>query len=410
MQVAVIGVNHNTPIEIREKVAFTESKKIDGINYLLDKSIDEAIILSTCNRSEIYISGKDIEDSIKEVIEFYKEFFNILNIEDYVFVKLGKDAIDHIYMVAAGMDSAVLGEDQILGQVKDALDFSMELGGSKKILNKLFREAITAAKKIKAQLKISEIPLSTSYIGIKLLKSNLGDLKDKKALIVGAGKISSLSLKYLVEEDLSKVYITNRTHGKLKNLRADFKNVEILDYENRYSVIDDVDIIITATSAPHIIFKKNAMPNIKRQLYILDLALPRDVEEKVGEINKVHLYDLDDLKKASLNNLIKREELSKKALDIIEEDVKKFIKWLSKIRVDPVIKSLNHRCEEIQMDTFEYINRKLDLDSREKKIVDKMLKSALKRVVREPIKNLKEIKEKENMDEYIKVLNKLFDF
>lgn len=411
MEIAVVGVNHNTtPIEVREKVSFTETKKIEGINYLLDGRINEAVILSTCNRSEIYICSKKINEGIKDVEKFYKEFFHINNIHDYLFVKKGKEAINHVYMVASGMDSVVLGEDQILGQVRDALDFSMEVGGSKKILNKLFREAITAAKDIKCRLKISEIPLSTSYIGIKLLKEQLKSLNGKKALIVGAGKISSLSLKYLKEEGLEEIYITNRTHGKLKDLCFEFPELKAIKYEDRYSALKHVDIVITATSAPHIIFTKKDMEDIKKELYIMDLALPRDVEQKVEEIKNIHLYDIDDLKKTSEENLIRREELAEEALEIIKEDVEEFIEWLEKVKVDPVIKSLNDRCSEIQQDTLDYINRKLDLDCREQKIIEKMLGSALKRVIREPIKNLKDIKETEHMDTYIDMVNKLFDF
>lgn len=411
MEIAVVGVNHNTtPIEVREKVSFTETKKIEGINYLLDGRINEAVILSTCNRSEIYICSKKINEGIKDVEKFYKEFFHINNIHDYLFVKKGKEAINHVYMVASGMDSVVLGEDQILGQVRDALDFSMEVGGSKKILNKLFREAITAAKDIKCRLKISEIPLSTSYIGIKLLKEQLKSLNGKKALIVGAGKISSLSLKYLKEEGLEEIYITNRTHGKLKDLCFEFPELKAIKYEDRYSALKHVDIVITATSAPHIIFTKKDMEDIKKELYIMDLALPRDVEQKVEEFKNIHLYDIDDLKKTSEENLIRREELAEKALEIIKEDVEEFIEWLEKVKVDPVIKSLNDRCSEIQQDTLDYINRKLDLDCREQKIIEKMLGSALKRVIREPIKNLKDIKETEHMDTYIDMVNKLFDF
>lgn len=411
MEIAVVGVNHNTtPIEVREKVSFTETKKIEGINYLLDGRINEAVILSTCNRSEIYICSKKINEGIKDVEKFYKEFFHINNIHDYLFVKKGKEAINHVYMVASGMDSVVLGEDQILGQVRDALDFSMEVGGSKKILNKLFREAITAAKDIKCRLKISEIPLSTSYIGIKLLKEQLKSLNGKKALIVGAGKISSLSLKYLKEEGLEEIYITNRTHGKLKDLCFEFPELKAIKYEDRYSALKHVDIVITATSAPHIIFTKKDMEDIKKELYIMDLALPRDVEQKVEEFKNIHLYDIDDLKKTSEENLIRREELAEKALEIIKEDVEEFMEWLEKVKVDPVIKSLNDRCSEIQQDTLDYINRKLDLDCREQKIIEKMLGSALKRVIREPIKNLKDIKETEHMDTYIDMVNKLFDF
>ncbi|HLR34192.1 MAG TPA: glutamyl-tRNA reductase [Tissierellales bacterium] len=410
MDLALIGVNHNiSPIEVREKVSFTESMRIDGSSMILDKGIDEVIILSTCNRSEIYIVSENIEDSVEEIKAFYSKFFNFPLIEKYLFVKEGKDVITHLYMVTSGLDSLILGEDQILGQVKEAMIFSMELGFSGKILNKLFMEAIGVGKKIKTNLKISEIPLSTSYIGIKLLREEIGSLRGKKALVIGAGKISRLSLKYLHEEGLEEIYVTNRTHGRLKDIFKEFPCLIPVEYGERYNLIKDIDIIVTATSAPHTIISYEDMPKVEHELYILDLALPRDVDSKVKDMENVLLYHIDDLRKVSEHNQQRREKLSEKAMKIINKDVDEFVEWMGSIRVDPVLKSLNERCSDIKEDTMEYINRKLDLDQREKKIVDKMLNSALKRVIREPIKNLKNL-EKENMDDYIEMLNSLFEF
>ena len=177
MDIGVIGVNHNlAPISIREKVSFTDTRKIEAINTLLDKDINEIVILSTCNRSEIYIRATNIEEKINVVEDFYKDYFNEEDIKSYLFSKSGKQAINHLFEVTSGLDSIVLGEDQILGQVKDAHEFSMKLGASKKVFNKLFREAVTTAKEIKSTTKISQQPLSISYIGIKLLKEKLNTL------------------------------------------------------------------------------------------------------------------------------------------------------------------------------------------------------------------------------------------
>lgn len=413
MRIAVIGVNHNnTPIEIREKVAFSETKKIEAINYLLDMEMEEVIILSTCNRSEIYIVSKDINTSVENVKQFYCDYFKINLIKDYFFIKKDQDAVRHIYNVASGLDSIVLGEDQILGQVKDSLQSAMEIGSSKKILNKLFREAITASKEIKSSLGISDIPLSTSYIAIKNLKEELGTLEDKKVLLIGAGKMTLLALKYFEEEKVETVYMTNRTVIKLKDLCKDCKKLKMttLDFKDRYTVMDKVDIIFTATSASHTIIKKEFMPKLNKELYIIDLALPRDVEKDVNDLEFITIYDIDDLKKLSDENLRKREELCNKGKAIIEKSIEEFYKWIDGIKFDPVIKSFNDRCKEIENDTLEYINRKLNLDCREKKIIEKMIKSSLKRLVREPINNLKELNKEENANEYIEVINQLFNF
>ncbi len=411
MKVAVIGVNHNTaPIKVREKVSFTESRKIEGINCILDYGIKEVVILSTCNRSEIYIVGKEIEEKIEMVKDFYEDFFDAKEIRPYLFEKKNEEAIFHIYSVASGLDSIVLGEDQILGQAKEALLFSMELGASGKVLNKLFREAITTAKNIKCSTKISEHPLSISYIGVKFLKEKLGSLKNKKALIIGVGKMSTLALKHLLEEELEEIYMTNRSHKKVLDLKNDFPMVKAIPYENRYEILKDMDMVITATASPHTVIKAQDMPKINKNLYIMDIALPRDVEDPVSEVENVWVYDIDDLKKISHENEQKRMELSMVARGIIDESIEEFQDWMKSIKVDPTIKSLHEKCEEIEKDTLGYIYRKLDLDNREKKIIEKMLSSAMKRVVREPIIKLKEIRDEGKREDYINVIEDLFDF
>ena len=411
MKVAVIGVNHNSaPIRIREKVSFTESKKIEGCNFLLDNGIKEVIILSTCNRSEIYIVAKDIEDKIEVVKDFYEDYFDAKGIRPYLFSKCDLEAIFHVYSVASGLDSIVLGEDQILGQAKEALLFSMELGFSAKILNKLFREAITTAKNIKSNTRISEHPLSISYIAIKFLKEKLGSLENKKALIIGVGKMSRLTLVHLLEENLSEIYMTNRSHSKVLDLKSEFEMVKPVPYEDRYEILKNVDIVITATASPHTVIKSEDMPKVMQDLYIMDIALPRDVEEGVNALDNVQVFDIDDFKKISQENEQKRIELSNVAREIIDDNMSDFLEWMKSIKVDPTIKSLNEKCEEIEKDTLEYIYRKLELDTREKKIIEKMLSSALRRLIREPIVKLKETKDEGKREEYMSIIEDLFGF
>lgn len=408
MEVAVIGINHNTsPIEVREKFFFSESMKIESSDQILDKSTKEITIVSTCNRSEIYVASDNIDLSINEVKEFYKEFFKFSQSEDYIFVKKGKDAVVHLYMVSAGLDSMILGEDQILGQIRNSMIFSMNLGFSKKVLNRLFMDAIAEGKKIRSKLKISEIPLSTSYIGINLLKKEIGSLKGKKALVIGAGEIGTLAIKYLYEEELEQIYVTNRTYEKLKEICENFNKLTPIEYGNRYNILENVDILITATGAPHTIITYKDIKNLPDKLYILDLAIPRDVEPRVGEKESIILYHNDDLQKLSEENLLRRKKLSEEAKEIINEDVNKYISWLNTLDMDPVIESLNKRCLSIKEDTIEYINRKIELDKREKKIIDKMIMSALKQFIREPIKILKQV-DKENSEEYIEIMKELF--
>lgn len=410
MNFAVVGVNHNdTPIHIRENVSFTDTQKIEGINFLLDNGISEVVVLSTCNRSEIYIYSDDILKKIEIVKDFYEDFFNVDNINEYLFCKTGQDAIEHVFRVSAGLDSIVLGEDQILGQVKDAHEFSKQLGASKKVFNKLFREAITASKDIKTTTKISHQPISISYIGIKCLKDRLGSLEGKNALVIGIGKMSKLAMKHLEEEKLNSIYVTNRSYEKLQDIQDEYKNLIPIKYEERYSVLEKVDVVISATASPHTVIKKENMPNLSNTLIMMDIALPRDIDKNIDTLENIEVYDIDDLKKISDENDKKRRELACTGELLIDEKIDEFNDWLETIKIDPTIQSLNDKCTDIREDTLDYIYRKLDLNCKEKKIIDKMLTSALKRLIREPILNLKQIKDSGKQEEYIKIVEELFD-
>lgn len=412
MNIGVVGVNHNlAPINVREAVSFTDTKKIEAINILLDRDIDEIVILSTCNRSEIYISGENIQQKVDEVANFYKDYFGVKDIEQYLFKKINLEAIQHLFDVTAGLDSLVVGEDQILGQVKDAHEFCMKLGATKKVFNKLFRDAVTTSKEIKTITKISQQPLSISYIGVKLLKEKMGTLEGKNALIVGLGKMNLLTLNHLEEENVKNIYIANRNIEKTKEIENKFDNIIPIEYSDRHKIIQEksIDIVISATSSPHLVIKYDDMPKLDKKIYIMDIALPRDIDTKLKELDYVELYDIDDLKEIHDKNDIKRNELAQKAQEIIKIKIDEFTEWLDLTFIDPTIQSLNSKCIEIKEDTLEYIFRKIDLNQREKKIIDKMLGSALKRVIREPIINLKQVKNKGQREEYIKVIEDLFE-
>ncbi|MFZ7120698.1 MAG: glutamyl-tRNA reductase [Eubacteriaceae bacterium] len=409
MEIAVIGVNHNkAPIKIREMVSFTESKKDEASIFLLENGIDEIIILSTCNRSEIFIVANNINRKIELVTEYLIRYSGYINLMDYFIIKKNENAVRHIYSVASGLDSLVLGEDQILGQVKKALEFSIEKNYSGKILNKVFREAITMAKYIKNEFKISENPTSVSYAGLKMLKKEIKSLSGKKALIIGVGNIGKLSLQYIIEENLEKIYITNRTHNKLNKIINDFEGVIPIRYEDRYDYLKDIDILITTTASPHIIIKKSEIPRLNKELFILDLALPRDVEREIGDIENIKLYDIDDLKSVIESNIRYRETLRQPIMQYMEICIKEFHLWKSSIKIDPTIKVLNDRCEEIKNDTLEFIFKKTDLHDRDKEIIEKMMNSALKKSIRQPIINLKQIQDTEKLDDYIIMVNELF--
>jgi len=412
MQIAVIGMNQDTaPIHVRNRVAYVESEKIELTTQLLDAGINELVILATCGRNEIYIcdykAGMDNQASI--VIDKLSRFFDFPDLESYLYYKKGDEAIRHLYSVTSGLDSIVLGEDQILGQVKEAHHLAMELGASRKILNQLFREAITTSKRIKTELRISEHPMSISYIGVKFLLNKMETFNDKNILIIGTGKMGRLALQYVMENNPGKVYMTNRNHEKVVDLRDRYPDIETVNYNDKHDLLSHVDAVITATASPHHVIRKEDIPEQHRALYILDLAMPQDVDENVVEMKNVVLYNVDSLNKISVENERKRKELSIKANTYIDEKLNVFNTWMVSTKVDPTIKSLNMLRVQVENDTLEYLHRKIELDNKQKKLVDKMVASSLKRMIRNPIMKLKEIDDEEKMHHYLDVLNDLFN-
>lgn len=390
MEIAVVGIDHNkAPIDLREKTSFiTCSSKEKAIEALKSNGVEEVVILSTCNRSEIYFCAKDVDRTIPQVVELYQSKTD-LDIKDYITVKRDRDAVKHIFCVAAGFESLVLGEDQILGQVKEAMENSIKKKHSKKILNKLFRSAITFSKGIKSKYKISENPLSISYVGLKLLKNEIGSFKDKKVLIVGVGNMGMLALKYIIEEFPKGIYITNRTHKRLETISNYNEEVIPVPYEKRYDYMKEVDIVISATSSPHIIFKKEKMPRLMKTLYILDIALPRDVEKEMENIERVKLFDIDDLKAVVAVNENYRKKVVNSAISEINEKVEEFYCWKVDASLDPIIGYIEEKCNKIRNETMSYIENNTRVSEEDRISIERFLTSQLKETFKNPIIDIK---------------------
>ena len=287
---------------------------------------------------------------------------------------------------------------------------ALDLGASKKFLNKTVRGAIATAKLIKTETRISDEPISVCSIGIKHIEHELGTLEGKSALVVGTGKMGRQALSYLHEMKLSKLLMTNRTHHKGVELARSYDEVEVVSYDDRYEVVKNVDILISATGSPHIIFKEALMAERDKPLTILDMAIPRDIDSEIGLRDKVRLIVVDDLKAISDENAEKRKALGKIAEGMVDEAVEEHMTWMLTSRVDPVIGKLAQKREQICVDTLDILNKKIKMDEKEKAILEKMLQSALKRMVREPIINLKKVEDSLEQDNMITVVEHLFDF
>ena len=396
MQFGFIGINYkNAPLDVRDKISFTENSKIDYLQKAEAGGIKQCLVLATCYRSEIFFFF-DEDSQMDYMIKLYKDTFKNVDLSDILIYSSGDEAIAYIFRIAAGLESAVLGEDQILGQLKDALMLSSALGYAKKEMHRVVENAMACAKRIKTDYKISEIPLSVSYIGIKEVEKQTG-FDGKNVLIVGSGDTAKLALRYVYEYNVAQVVLCSRNIAHAK----------IVLYDERMDYLDDSDIVISATSSPHYTIFANEC-HYKRDITFLDLAAPRDIDPKVVTMFGSKLINLDTLDQISKENQKERERLMDLCKGELDSAVGETIAWLFESRVDSTIQSLHQRCDEITEDSFSYLERKLDLSDREKKILRKILAASLKKLIREPIVELKQLDSAESQEEYTKMLNNLF--
>lgn len=416
MDIIVVGLNYKkTPIHIREKVSFAENKKEQAYKKINTAHyIQEFAIISTCNRSEIIAVAMDIDKGIEELKRFYKSFFDLedKNIESCFITLFSDDAVKHVFNLAAGLDSLVIGEDQILGQLRDAHEYSMGKKSTGAILNKLFREAITTAKKIKRKTKISEKSLSISTIAVKFIEKKFEDLKNKKVLVIGVGKMSRIAIENLIYKGIREIYVTNRTKGHAINLSERYDEVGVVDFKDRYKLISYVDIIISSTSAPHyVLTQDNFIENFdsKNELCIIDIALPRDVDPEIKKVSRVSLYELDELKDIADENFKSRLEAAKIALQIIIEDYIKFENWYNCLPVFPIIKELEKYSTSIVNEELEgFLARLNHLDQKDQKQIELFTKSLVKKLLKRPLHELKRAGEDRQGELYSKVTKELF--
>lgn len=366
-QLAMIGLDYKqSPVEIREKVSFSASNVERAYEKLKqDGIIKECIIISTCNRSELYAVLNNPEEDINYLKSFYAKFFKISEkkLKDYLVLRTKENMVKHIFEVSCGFKSLVLGEDQVLGQVKESYKTAIKHKSSGKILNRLFLDSITTAKKIKTSTGISCNSLSISAIGVKLIEQKLGNLQGKSALIIGLGEMSKISIKNLLEKGTDKIYVTNRTTRKIIDFAKEFPQITQIDFKNRYNIIPQVDIIVSCTAAPHFVLHKEKFDEHynDKPLCLLDLAVPRDIEPQIQDINEnIKLYRLDDLDEIAKENIEKRLQVKEQSAFMLKHDMKKYIKWLEETKAIDLIMTVQNCSQKIINQELNELKDKLD--------------------------------------------------
>lgn len=419
MVVLLLGLNHKTaPVEIREKLVFSKpqiKKQADYLNKI--EHLGGFVILSTCNRTEFYVTTDSLEKGKEALLNFVAEYSNCPKdiISKYIYLKEDKEAVFHLFRVSAGLDSMILGESQILGQVQDAYDYAREYKISNGILNNLFQQTISVGKRVRTQTLIDRQAVSISSVAVDLAKELFGHLKGKSVLILGAGETSELTARHLVANGVSSVIVANRTYERASNLANEFGG-EAIKLSEFPQHLANADIVISCTAAPRcIVCPEDLSPILKHRngspILFIDIAVPRDIHPDVGLLDNVSLFDVDDLQHVVQKNLGERKKEAKKAELIINEESTKFFKWLDTLFVVPTIVSLKEKSNAIKEKELSKALRRLGcLNEKEKRIVCSLANSIINQLLHEPFSQLKEYAhDSQKRVQYIEALNNLFN-
>lgn len=417
MHTLVVGLNYKTaPVEIREKLSFIESDLPNAMAALKkEKSILEDVIVSTCNRTEIYAVVDQLHTGRYYIKQFLAKWFDIPveEFDKHLYIRENDESLNHLFRVASGIDSMVLGETQILGQVKKSFLDAQEIGTTGTVYNHLFKQAITFAKRAHNETTINENAVSVSYAAVELAKKIFGSLKHKHVAILGAGKMGELAAQNLAGSGVGKVTVINRTLEKAQILAEKFNGQAKSMQELQCSLLE-ADILISSTGSTEYVIDYELMQFVERlrkgkPLFMVDIAVPRDLDPKIGDLPNVFLYDIDDLQGIVEANLAEREKAAQDISKMIVKEVDEFKDWIATLGVVPVISSLRKKASRIQEETMMSIENKMpNLTDRERKILNKHTKSIINQLLKEPILQAKELANSPKAKEQLQLFQQIF--
>lgn len=396
----LIGLSHKTaPVETRELLSLPASQLPAFYERLTETGVDESVYVSTCNRVEVYMTAEDRESAV-ETIKKLMEFYTKLPHEQFknsVYAFYGIDAVRHLLSVTSSLDSMVVGENEITGQIKESYKKAVEHGTTGVIMNKLFHRAFNTAKRVRTETDISKNPLSIASIAVEQARKIFPDLSKRSALLIGAGEMGELILKYLVKENLQRIVIANRTVENAERICGEIGyEAEIIPLVKVDQAISEVDIVISSVTAPHHVItaretRELMLDRKDKPLFIIDIAVPRNVEPAVEEISNIYLYNVDSLKEIAENNRRNREQEMCRAEKIIDEDVNEFSTWYDEHCLAPTITALKNKFDEIRLNEIEkFRTKKMKHFSEEDlKVVEELTAQIMKKTLHNPIINLK---------------------
>jgi glutamyl-tRNA reductase len=418
MDIIVLGLNHKTaPVHIRERVAFPEKTIHEPLRALRGAAgVRETMILSTCNRVEIAAVVEGREQGAAAVRAFVARHHEVAENElaPHLYLHSGADAVRHLFRVASSLDSLVVGEPQILGQVKDAYQFAREAGAIGMVLDRLLKKALSVAKLVRTETEIARSAVSVSFAAVELAKKIFGDIEGRSAMIIGAGEMAELAVKHLVSSGVREVFVVNRTFEKAVALAREFGGSAV-KYEDLFDQLAISDIVISSTGAPHFIIRGEDIKKVMarrrhRPMFFIDIAVPRDIEPAVNDIDNAYLYNVDDLQSVVDGNIKERRKEADKAERIVDQEVGTFEKWIASLQVVPTIVQLRQSVEQMRAVEMEKSLGKLaHLADKDREQVAQLTQSIVNKILHSPLTVLKESSQTPEAGVYLEVTRKLFN-
>lgn len=415
MNILVVGLNHKTAdVDVREKLAFDGPKLEEGLLRIIElPGIDEAVVLSTCNRVEIYSNVKEPERGCETLKAFLSEFHGLDReaLDRSLYIYKGHDAVRHAFRVASSLDSMVVGEPQILGQLKDAFEFALSKRATGILVNRLMKKTISVAKRVRTETKIAENAVSISFAAVELARKIFTDLSEKSFMLLGAGEMAELAAKHMMSFGVKNVIVANRTFERGCDLAKEL-NGRAVRFEEFLREAVYTDIIICSTGAPTYVLHMEEMQGVmkerkQRPVFIIDISVPRNIDPGINDLDNVYLYDVDDLQGVVDANISERRKEAEKAEDIISEEIDAFEKWVSSLDSVPTVIALRSRAEAIKKEEVErLIGRFPELGEKERKAIEYMASAIVNKLIHPPTVALKEDAEDKEM--LIAVIKKLY--
>ena len=417
MEIVLIGLSHKTaPVEMREKFFIPQGQGEDFLGRLLGlPDIREGLILCTCNRMEVSAvveSGDGWANQLKDFLAGVAGMMGY-DLDPYLYILRGEDAVRHIFRVTASMDSMILGEPQILGQVKEAYRQAAESKATGLILNKLFHRAFFVAKRVRTETKMASQAVSVSFAAVELAKKIMGALDDKRAMLIGAGEMSGLAAKHLISQGVREIWVTNRTSTRAMEMAQELGG-RAVPFKDFPQMLKDVDIVVSSTGSTQYIIRKEQLAGVIRTrknkpMFFIDIAVPRDVDPALNEIDNIYVYDIDDLQGIVESNKEERRREVQKAEEIVQQGVESFKRWLSSLEVLPTILDLRQRLEKIRrQETNKTLTLLKNASEEEQKTLDLLTQSIVNKILHHPISLLKHQEDRGQGKLYVEMTRKMF--